>query len=397
MSSVTLDSVSLAFPDGTLGLADVDLSVGDGEFVALVGPSGSGKTTLLRTVAGFAEPTAGTVRIGDTVVAGAGRAVEPERRGLGMVFQQHAVWPHWSVGKNIEYPLTRAGVPRAERRERVAEALALVGLAGAERRNPATLSGGQRQRVAIARAIVARPRVLLLDEALSALDEPLRDRLRLELRELTRELGLTVIHVTHDRGEALALADRVVVLDSGRIQQQDTPATILARPATPFVARFIADATIVPGSLTAAGFSAAEHPLTVPPANLERVAGQMRSPGAAAHGGEIHATDPHSAELAILPEWIRVVPDPFGEAVVTSSLFGRDGDDLVVDWLGLRLRSRVAGTRVAAGSRVRVECDRTLVYASDAPRPRAGIEPPAHGSPSASSAVAALGADSVAA
>ncbi|KUF06433.1 ABC transporter ATP-binding protein [Leucobacter sp. G161] len=387
MSSVTLESVSLAFPGGTLGLADVDLSVGDGEFVALVGPSGSGKTTLLRTVAGFAEPTGGTVRIGDTVVAGAGRAVEPERRGLGMVFQQHAVWPHWSVGKNIEYPLKRAGVSRSERRERVSEALTLVGLAGAEARNPATLSGGQRQRVAIARAIVARPRVLLLDEALSALDEPLRDRLRLELRELTRELGLTVIHVTHDRGEALALADRVVVLDGGRIQQQDTPAAVLARPATPFVARFIADATIVPGSLDSGGFTAAQHPLAVPAARLELLAGQRTSPGASAH----------SAELAILPEWVRVVPDPCGEAVVTSSLFGRDCDDLTVDWLGLRLRSRVAGSRVPAGTRVRVECDRTLVYAEGSSVPRAAHDQAAHRTPSAPSDLDTARADSVAA
>lgn len=387
MSSVTLDSVSLAFPGGALGLADIDLSVGDGEFVALVGPSGSGKTTLLRTVAGFTEPTMGTVRIGDTVVAGAGRAVEPERRGLGMVFQQHAVWPHWNVGKNIEYPLKRSGVPRSERRQRVAEALALVGLAGAEARNPATLSGGQRQRVAIARAIVARPRVLLLDEALSALDEPLRDRLRLELRELTRELGLTVIHVTHDRGEALALADRVVVLDGGRIQQQAAPAALLARPATPFVARFIADATIIPGALTADGFSADQHPLRVPPGLLEHVPA----------GGSSHEPTSQRAELAILPEWIRVVPDAFGEAVVTSSLFGRDGDDLVIDWLGLRLRSRGSGSRVAAGTRVRVECERTLVYSGDPSLASGAQARAADPAGSGHSALAAVGADSVAA
>ncbi|MBC9953424.1 ABC transporter ATP-binding protein [Leucobacter sp. cx-42] len=347
MSSVALESVSLAFPDGHLGLADIDLTIGDGEFIALVGPSGSGKTTLLRAVAGFARPTAGTIRIGDEIVASADRAIEPEHRGLGMVFQQHAIWPHWNVGRNVAYPLKRAGVSRAERDRRVAEVLDLVGLAGTEKRNPATLSGGQRQRVAIARAIVARPRVLLLDEALSALDEPLRDRLRLELRALTRELGLTVIFVTHDRGEALAIADRVVVLDGGRIQQQSTPAELLARPATPFVAKFIADATIVPGALTRHRFVAAGHELRVP----AEVLGSTLACGA--------------VELAICPEDVRVVADPDGPAIVRSSLFGRECDDLMLDWAGLSLRSRVSGTRAAVGDRVRIEITSGTLYPSD--------------------------------
>ncbi|GAA2185442.1 hypothetical protein GCM10009786_01820 [Leucobacter alluvii] len=353
MSSVALESVSLSYPGGHLGLADVDLRIGDGEFVALVGPSGSGKTTLLRTVAGFIAPTAGTVRIGDTVVASPSRSLEPERRGLGMVFQQHAVWPHWNVGRNIEYPLRRGGVSRAERRRRVAEALDLVGLPGAERRNPATLSGGQRQRVAIARAIVARPRVLLLDEALSALDEPLRDRLRLELRALTRELGLTVLHVTHDRSEALALADRVVVVDGGRVQQVATPAELVERPASAFVAGFVSDAAIVPGVLDHAGFRAGQHPLALP---FERVDG-TRLDGQGRNGGA-------AVELAVSPEHVRAIPDPSGPATVTSSLFGRGGDDLVIDWQGLSIRSRAHGVRCAAGTRVRVEIERATAFRS---------------------------------
>lgn len=360
MSSVSLTSVSLAYPGGHLGLADIDLRVGDGEFVALIGPSGSGKTTLLRTIAGFVRPTAGSVRIGDAVVADADRCVEPERRGLGMVFQQHAVWPHWSVGRNIDYPLRRAGVARAERVRRVSEALELVGLAGAERRNPATLSGGQRQRVAIARAIVARPRVLLLDEALSALDEPLRDRLRLELRQLTRQLGLTVLHVTHDRSEALALADRVVVLDGGRVQQQGTPAELLRSPASAFVAGFIADATVIAGGLDGSGFRADGLPLHV---SSGRIA---VGPGAAPPAAEAasSAAPGSTVELAVLPEHVRVVPDADGPAVVVSSLFGRDGDDLVVDLSGLRLRSREHGVRCAAGTRVRIEIERAIAYAA---------------------------------
>ncbi|RGE20305.1 ABC transporter ATP-binding protein [Leucobacter sp. wl10] len=354
MSSVSLTSVSLAYPGGHLGLADIDLRVGDGEFVALIGPSGSGKTTLLRTVAGFVRPTAGSVRIGDAVVADASRCVEPERRGLGMVFQQHAVWPHWNVGRNVEYPLRLAGVTRAERSRRVSEALELVGLGGFERRNPATLSGGQRQRVAIARAVIARPRVLLLDEALSALDEPLRDRLRLELRLLTRELGLTVLHVTHDRSEALALADRIVVLDGGRIQQQGAPDDVLRHPASAFVAAFIADATVIGGALDSSGFRASGHDLHVPPDLLAAAAGTGSD---AASAGLARGTG-----LAVLPEHVRITEDPGGPAVVVSSLFGRDGDDLVVDWHGLRLRSRGRALRCPAGARVRVEIERAIAY-----------------------------------
>lgn len=351
MSAVTLDSLSLAFPDGTLGLDDVSLDIGDGEFVALLGPSGSGKTTLLRTIAGFLSPTSGRVSIGAAVVAEPGRCVPPERRHLGMVFQQHAVWPHWNVGRNVDYPLRRQGVARAERESRVAEVLELVGLPGLARRTPATLSGGQRQRVALARALVSGPRVLLLDEALSALDEPLRDRLRLELQQLTRRFGLTVVHVTHDRNEALALADRVVVLDAGRIRQIGTPAELLERPASAFVARFVSDATVVRGRLSAAGFAASAHPLTVPMA-------RCAAPGPAGRpllGGT-------AVDLAILPEAVALVADPEGPAVVTSSLFGRAGNDVVVDWAGLSLRSRASGARPAVGDRVRVEVLRGLGY-----------------------------------
>lgn len=346
MASVTLDSVSVRYPSGAMGLEEIDLHVDDGEFIALVGPSGSGKTTLLRTIAGFLSPTSGRVRIGERTVAEGRAFVPPEQRELGMVFQQHAVWPHWNVGRNVEYPLRRGGVPRKERAVRVAAALELVGLDGYARRDPATLSGGQRQRVALARALVARPRVLLLDEALSALDEPLRDHLRLELHSLTRELGLTVVHVTHDRSEALGLADRVAVLDAGRIQQVGTPDALVTRPGSAFVAKFLTDATLIPGVVYATGFHADEHPL-----RLARDAA-MPAPG--------------PARAALLPAEVRVLPAADGEAVVRSSLFTSEGSDLMLDWAGVALRARTRGTRPRVGERMRVDVGAAHVY-SDHP------------------------------
>lgn len=351
MASVTLDSVSVRYPSGAMGLEGIDLHVDDGEFIALVGPSGSGKTTLLRTIAGFLSPTSGRVRIGERTVAEGRAFVPPEQRELGMVFQQHAVWPHWNVGRNVEYPLRRGGVPRKERAMRVASALELVGLDGYVRRDPATLSGGQRQRVALARALVARPRVLLLDEALSALDEPLRDHLRLELHSLTRELGLTVVHVTHDRSEALGLADRVAVLDEGRIQQVGTPDALVTRPGSAFVAKFLTDATLIPGVVDAAGFQADRHPLRL-----------VRDAAMPASG---------PARAALLPAAVRVAPAADGDAIVRSSLFTPEGSDLMLDWAGIALRARTRGTRPRVGDRMRVDVDAAFVY-SDRPEGDAG-------------------------
>ncbi|HEV7949047.1 MAG TPA: ABC transporter ATP-binding protein, partial [Glaciihabitans sp.] len=321
--------------------------------------SGSGKTTLLRAIAGFLTPTAGTIHIGESLVASRSTLVAPEKRGLGMVFQQHAVWPHWSVARNVEYPLRLAGVPRAERTARVNEVLATVGLAGYNGRNPSTLSGGQRQRVALARAIVARPRVLLLDEALSALDEPLRDALRLELQTLTRSIGLTVVHVTHDRDEALALADRVVVLDGGRIQQIGTPPELVVRPASPGVARFLSDATLFHGTADASGFESADHPCRVATAQLDTA-----SPGNAAlpTGSSASATRPGT--IAVLPEDIVLTPATADgtTATVTSSLYGRSGNDVVVDWAGIAVRCRVADRRLLVGESVQVGITRALFF-----------------------------------
>ncbi|TQO20885.1 iron(III) transport system ATP-binding protein [Rhodoglobus vestalii] len=352
MSSIALDSVGLRFADGTRGLDNIDLTIADGEFVALVGPSGSGKTTLLRTIAGFIAPTNGGIRIGGELVAGDKTFVQPEHRRLGMVFQQHAIWPHWDVAGNVGYSLKLAKQPRAARAARVAEVLELVGLAGMEKRNPATLSGGQRQRVALARALATAPRALLLDEALSALDEPLRARLRLELRTLTRAMGLTVVHVTHDRDEALALADRVVVLDHGRIQQAGTPEQLVTEPSQPFVARFLSDATVIPGKIVDQCFTAAAHVLRLSSDEID--------------GNHVNGC----GSIAILPGDIRLHPaagaGPHG--IVVSSLFGREGSDVVVCWDGIDFRCLVPGRRPAVGEKFSIEIAHALYYPDDTTR-----------------------------
>ncbi|MGV8872538.1 MAG: ABC transporter ATP-binding protein [Rhodococcus sp. (in: high G+C Gram-positive bacteria)] len=338
MSTITIEQLGLRYPDGTVGLEGVDLDIADGEFVALVGPSGSGKTTLLRTVAGFLTPTAGSISIGPDMVARKQFSTPPESRKLGMVFQQHALWPHRTVGRNVSYPLELAKASTADRTKKVADVLELVGLPGLEKRDPSTLSGGQRQRVALARALVSSPRALLLDEALSALDEPLRDRLRLELRALTRAAGLTVVHVTHDRTEALALADRVVVLDRGTIAQIGTPENVVRSPQSAFVARFLSDATLVDGTVAHGTFTAG--PLSV---NSE-------------------GTGPGT--LAILPTDIEIVSDGEIEGTVTSSLFGRDASDVTVRCGDVDFRCSVRGPRPQVGDTVALTVLRSFFYPS---------------------------------
>jgi spermidine/putrescine transport system ATP-binding protein len=222
---------------------DVSLSITEGEFFALLGPSGCGKTTLLRMLAGFETPTTGQILIDGHDMT----RVPPNRRPVNMVFQSYAVFPHLSVGKNIEYGLRMNGVGAAERRERAEAALALVQLQGLGDRMPDQLSGGQRQRVALARAIVKRPRVLLLDEPLSALDAKLREELRFELSALQDQLGITFVMVTHDQDEALALATRCAVMDKGSLIQVATPADLYEFPASRRVAGFIGSVNLFEG------------------------------------------------------------------------------------------------------------------------------------------------------
>jgi thiamine transport system ATP-binding protein len=232
-----LDGVAKRFGD-TVALDDVDLSVERGEFFTLVGPSGCGKTTTLRIVAGLDDPTAGTVRIAGEDVAG----VDPDDRDVGVVFQSYALFPHMTVAENVGYGLRFADPPGGRSRaERVSHLLELVDLPDAGDRAPGELSGGQQQRVALARALAPGPSLLLLDEPMSALDARLRERLRLQVREIQDELGITTLYVTHDQEEALAVSDRVAVLNGGRVEQVADPETVYRHPESRFVAEFVGD------------------------------------------------------------------------------------------------------------------------------------------------------------
>ena len=243
MSRVEVRSVTKQFGPAK-ALDDVSITFDDGGFFALLGPSGSGKTTLLRTIAGFYFPETGSIRIGDREV----QRVPVEKRDIGMMFQNYALFPNMSVADNIGFGLRVRKVGGAEERRRVAEALELVQLGHMGQRRPSQLSGGQRQRVALARAIVTRPRVLLLDEPLSALDRTLRVDMQLELRRIQREVGITTIFVTHDQDEALTLSDRIGILKAGRIVQVGPPREVYERPVDAFAAGFLGEANWVPAS-----------------------------------------------------------------------------------------------------------------------------------------------------
>ena len=224
-----------------VALDGVDLDIGHGQFFTLLGPSGSGKTTLLRLIAGFEKPDAGMIELGGREIS----RVPPYARDINTVFQDYALFPHMSVRQNIEYGLRVKGVAKSERRARAERALDMVQLTGLDDRKPTQLSGGQRQRVALARAIVNEPHVLLLDEPLGALDLKLRQEMQLELQHTQREVGITFVYVTHDQEEALAMSDRIAVLNRGRIEQVGTPLEVYERPQTDFVAGFIGISNLI--------------------------------------------------------------------------------------------------------------------------------------------------------
>jgi ABC-type Fe3+/spermidine/putrescine transport system ATPase subunit len=242
-ATVRLERLSKSFDGVTRAVDGVDLAIAAGEFFALLGPSGCGKTTTLRMIAGFEAPDEGRIHVGGADVTG----VPVHRRNMGMIFQSYALFPHRSVAENVAFGLRMRGLPRRAIADAVARALKQVALAGYEDRRPAQLSGGEQQRVALARAIVVRPPVLLCDEPLGALDRKLRQSMQFELKQLQKELGVTLIFVTHDQEEAMAMADRIAVMNAGRIEQAGTPADVYGRPRTRFVADFIGEINLFAG------------------------------------------------------------------------------------------------------------------------------------------------------
>ncbi|GGH20865.1 ABC transporter ATP-binding protein [Alsobacter metallidurans] len=244
MPYIALERLTKRYGDH-LAVDALDLAVEKGEFISLLGPSGCGKTTTLQMIAGFVEPTGGRVML-DGVDLG---AMKPNRRGLGIVFQSYALFPHMTAAENVAFGLEMRDVPRAEREKRVAETLALVGLSGFADRYPKRMSGGQQQRVALARALVIKPAILLLDEPLSNLDAKLREEMQIELRSIQRISGATTILVTHDQAEAMALSDRIVLMNKGRVEQIARPDEAYARPASAFVANFLGKTNLLNGAI----------------------------------------------------------------------------------------------------------------------------------------------------
>ena len=238
MSTVRISHISKSFGENTV-LQDFNETFRDGEFVTLLGPSGCGKTTMLRIIAGFEKPSSGELYLDEKLVSGGKTFVPPERRSIGMVFQSYAVWPHMNVFDNVAYPLTIRKTPKAEIRASVERVLDIVHLGQYAGRLPNQLSGGQQQRVALARALVAAPGLLLLDEPLSNLDAKLRESMRFEIKEIQRRTGITVVYVTHDQTEAMAMSDRIFLINRGVVQQSGSPDEIYNQPANQFVADFL--------------------------------------------------------------------------------------------------------------------------------------------------------------
>jgi iron(III) transport system ATP-binding protein len=352
MAGITISGLSKSFGAGDgafAAVSDLDLVITNNQFVTLLGPSGCGKTTTLRLIAGYISPDAGTIQVDERLVSTPGAVVPPDQRGMGMVFQNYAVWPHKTVYENVVFGLKLRRVPGAQARRRVEETLALVNLTGLEARYPNELSGGQQQRVALARSLVVEPEILLLDEPLSNLDAKLRERMRVELKQLQRRTGITFVYVTHDQAEALALSDMIAVMHAGRLQQYGTPYDVYARPANRLVADFMGLVNLVAGKVLTASNGVA---------TVEAGAG-LRFDVAMPPG----ATAGDAVELVIRPESIRLRPtegrDGPAIATVTDGTFlGNISEYYVTLEAGQSLRVQThPQQRFAVGDTVAVEVD----------------------------------------
>jgi iron(III) transport system ATP-binding protein len=368
MAGITISGLSKSFGAGDAAFAavsDLDLVIANNQFVTLLGPSGCGKTTTLRLIAGYIRPDAGTIHADERLVSAPGAVVPPDQRGMGMVFQNYAVWPHKTVYENVVFGLKLRKIPGAQARRRVEETLALVNLTGLEARYPNELSGGQQQRVALARSLVVEPGILLLDEPLSNLDAKLRERMRAELKQLQRRTGITFVYVTHDQAEALALSDMIAVMHAGRLQQYGTPHDVYARPANRLVADFMGLVNLVPGKVLNA---------TGGVATVEAGAGlrlDVAVPSGTAAGDAV--------ELAIRPEDIRLhAPEGRNGAAIAqvadTTFLGNISEYYVTLAAGPSLRVQThPQQRFAVGAAVAVEVDAGQAVCFAAPdRHRAG-------------------------
>ncbi|MCB1744622.1 MAG: ABC transporter ATP-binding protein [Gammaproteobacteria bacterium] len=337
----------------------IDLTVAAGESVVLLGPSGCGKTTTLRSVAGFIRPDGGEIVLDGTVIADARSMTPPEKRRLGMVFQNYAVWPHRTVFQNVAYGLKMAKRPRAEIAQRVSRALELVQLDGLDTRYPGALSGGQQQRVALARALVTEPSMLLLDEPLSNLDAGLREEMRFELKELQQRIGMTTLYVTHDQEEALVLADRIVVMNGGHIEQLGTPSEVYLQPSSRFVASFVGISNLVEGKVESAD----------PAARRISVASGLGAPFWASASAQLSQSlrPGDNIAVAVRPEAIHIVPGGAGSAGdsgirgrLTKTAFLGNRFDVRLDVNGQELRCQ--STRLDFSDEVQVSFDAELAW-----------------------------------
>jgi putative spermidine/putrescine transport system ATP-binding protein len=326
-AAVRLEAVRKLYGE-VVAVAGVDLEIAAGEFFSLLGPSGSGKTTTLRMIAGFERPDAGRVLLDGQDVS----RRPPYARDVNTVFQDYALFPHMDVAGNVGYGLMIRKVPRAERHQRVAEALRMVRLDGYEKRRPSQLSGGQRQRVALARALVNRPKVLLLDEPLGALDLKLRQEMQIELKTIQEQVGITFIYVTHDQEEALAMSDRLAIFNRGSVQQVGTPADVYERPATAFVAGFVGTSNILSGA-GARRILGEDGTFTVRPEKIH-----LAGPGEPAPAGSVSAAG-HVRDVVYLGSDTRyhVTLDAGGELAVIKQNVATSSME------GLALKGRAVG------------------------------------------------------
>jgi iron(III) transport system ATP-binding protein len=346
MSSVTIRNVTKAFGTNLI-LSQFDEQFKDGEFVTLLGPSGCGKTTMLRMIAGFEKPTSGEIYIDETLVSSDKVFMPPEKRGVGMVFQSYAVWPHMDVFDNVAYPLSIAKVDKATIEKKVAHVLDIVHLSQYAKRYPNQLSGGQQQRVALARALVAEPKLLLLDEPLSNLDAKLRESMRFEIKEIQRNLGITVVYVTHDQTEAMAMSDRVFLINRGIVQQKGSPEEIYRQPVNQFVADFLGKVDFLKGVAEDNVISLTGTDVMLPYAGDKKGA----------------------VEVAVRPENITMSKGEEGiQGTVTAGYYLGDTSDYRVAVGGISFRVIAAGNAFGEfkpGDKVSLKLSNFIVYDDD--------------------------------